>query len=78
MPDGIRGTLHGPAAVLVLSAEDGIADTIRPRLEVSGADLARVVIWIPPLIATARSACQVCQRMSKRWRNSSIAMGLRW
>jgi hypothetical protein len=35
--------------VLILNAEDGTADTIRPRLEVAGADLDRVHI-IDPLI----------------------------
>lgn len=33
-----------PRSVLVLSAEDGAADTIRPRLEVAGADLMRVIL----------------------------------
>ncbi len=28
--------------VLILSAEDGVADTIRPRLDAAGADVARV------------------------------------
>lgn len=41
MPDGGPGI--GPAGVVVCSAEDGLADTIRPRLEAVGADLARVV-----------------------------------
>jgi hypothetical protein len=31
------------AGVVLLSAEDGLADTIRPRLEAAGADLSRVV-----------------------------------
>ena len=30
--------------VVLLSAEDGIGDTIRPRLEAAGADLRRVVV----------------------------------
>lgn len=34
-----------PAGVLLLSAEDGEADTIRPRLEAAGADLRRVYIF---------------------------------
>jgi RecA-family ATPase len=33
-----------PANVLIISAEDGIADTIRPRLEAAGADLTRAHI----------------------------------
>ena len=40
MPDGSR--LSGSADVIPLSAEDGVADTIRPRLEAAGADLTRV------------------------------------
>ncbi len=31
-----------PVSVLLLNAEDGVADTIRPRLEAAGADLSRV------------------------------------
>jgi hypothetical protein len=42
MPDGAAADLDGPAGVVRLSAEDGLADTIRPRLEAAGADLARV------------------------------------
>ncbi len=40
-PDGSPG--HDPASVLLLSAEDGWGDTIRPRLEAAGADLDRCV-----------------------------------
>jgi hypothetical protein len=40
LPD--ESALGAAADVLVLSAEDGIADTIRPRLEAAGADLNRV------------------------------------
>lgn len=39
-PDGSPGS--GPADVLLLSAEDGLSDTIAPRLTVAGADLSRV------------------------------------
>ncbi len=39
-PDGAPGTT--PAGVLLLSAEDGLADTIVPRLAAAGADLGRV------------------------------------
>jgi hypothetical protein len=31
-----------PGDVLIMSAEDGVADTIRPRLDAAGADVARV------------------------------------
>jgi RecA-family ATPase len=40
MPDG-SAPVKG--AVLILSAEDGIADTIRPRLDAAGADPAQVI-----------------------------------
>lgn len=34
---------HAPSSVLLLSAEDNLADTIRPRLEAFGADLTRII-----------------------------------
>lgn len=37
------GAPADPAGVVLLSAEDGLGDTIRPRLEAAGADLARVL-----------------------------------
>jgi hypothetical protein len=39
MPDGSQG-VAGP--VVILTGEDGLADTVRPRLEVAGANLDRV------------------------------------
>jgi RecA-family ATPase len=45
MPDGSHGDLYGkPAGVVILSAEDDPADTIRPRLEAMGGDLSRIVL----------------------------------
>lgn len=43
MPDGHE--TGRSAGVLVLSAEDGLEDTIAPRLAAAGADLPRVTIW---------------------------------
>jgi hypothetical protein len=40
-PDGERNTL-GPRSVILLSAEDDPSDTIRPRLELAGADLKKI------------------------------------
>lgn len=40
LPGG--GDLEVPAGVVIVSLEDGIGDTIRPRLEAAGADLERV------------------------------------
>jgi hypothetical protein len=42
MPDG--GRLDRPGGTLLLSAEDGVADTIRPRLEAAGANLHLVQV----------------------------------
>lgn len=39
---GIGGDLTEPAGVVMLSAEDDPADTIRPRLDAAGADVSRV------------------------------------
>jgi putative DNA primase/helicase len=41
-PDGTPG--GSPAAVILLTAEDGIADTVRPRAMAAGADVARITI----------------------------------
>jgi hypothetical protein len=35
---------RSPASVVWMTAEDGIADTLRPRLEAAGADVGRVVV----------------------------------
>ncbi len=40
MPDGSAG--NPPGTVLLMTAEDGVSDTIKPRLMAAGADLARV------------------------------------
>ncbi len=45
-PDGLVGVVDlvdVPAAVVLMNAEDGLGDTIRPRLEAAGADLDRVI-----------------------------------
>lgn len=43
MPDGTSSGMR-PANVLVISAEDDAADTIRPRMEALGADIERVYV----------------------------------
>lgn len=42
MPDDTQADLSDPAGTVLLTAEDGLADTIRPRLDVAGADPSRV------------------------------------
>jgi len=39
-----------PQSVLMLSAEDGLADTIRPRLDALGADLSRISAMAQPIM----------------------------
>ena len=34
-----------PAGVVILNAEDGIEDTVRPRLDAAGADCERIHLW---------------------------------
>ncbi|MEX2659706.1 MAG: AAA family ATPase [Acidimicrobiales bacterium] len=43
MPDGHQ--LERAEGVVIMSAEDGLADTIRPRLDAAGADVTRVVAF---------------------------------
>ena len=44
MPGETTG--HAPAGVVLMSAEDGLADTIRPRLDAAEADTTRVVALV--------------------------------
>jgi hypothetical protein len=43
MPDHSPG--NAPAGVVILTAEDGLGDTVRPRLEAAGADLRRINLF---------------------------------
>lgn len=43
MPDGSKTDLDGPQGIVLLTAEDGLGDTIRPRLDAAGADAEQVV-----------------------------------
>src|SRR5262249_57010008 len=45
-----------PGGVVFLTAEDGLADTIRPRLEAAGADLTRIVAARPEELPTLTDA----------------------
>lgn len=44
MPDDSVSDLDDPAGVVLLSAEDGPADTIRPRLDAAAADVTRIAL----------------------------------
>ncbi len=43
MPDSSSSDVDGPATVVILTAEDGLEDTVRPRLQAAGADLDKIV-----------------------------------
>ena len=43
MPDG--GASPGPRQVILMTAEDGLADTVRPRLDAAGADTTLITAW---------------------------------
>ena len=42
MPDGTR-CQYGATGSVILTAEDGLADTVRPRLDAASADTTRIV-----------------------------------
>lgn len=42
LPDGSEADLDGPAGTVLLTAEDGLAETVRPRLDAAGADPSRI------------------------------------
>lgn len=44
MPDGTQSDYDGSAGVVLLTAEDDPADTIRPRLDAAGADCSHIVL----------------------------------
>jgi len=61
-PDGTPSP--GPADVVLFSWEDGIADTLRPRLDAAGADTERVhVLEAPPGLAELDAVQAVLSRV---------------
>ncbi len=44
MPDGAMADLRRPMNTVLIGTEDGLADTVRPRLDAAGADTTRVHI----------------------------------
>lgn len=44
MPDGTRPEVDGPGGTVLLTAEDGLADTVRPRFDAAGGDPERVAV----------------------------------
>jgi hypothetical protein len=73
MPDGECGVRGN---VAILSAEDGVEDTIQPRLEAAGADMSRIEVitevpgvggWRPPTIPEDLEAIEaVVRRMEAK------------
>lgn len=44
MPDGTEPEVDGAAGTVLLTAEDGLADTVRPRFDAAGGDPSRVAV----------------------------------
>lgn len=51
-----EATRRAPAGVVVVTAEDGLGDTIRPRLDAAGADLTRVLAPTPDEVVSLDEA----------------------
>lgn len=56
MPDGSPSGRKGP--VVMLSAEDGLADTIRPRLDAAGADVGQVAVMDEVMVTDAETGAK--------------------
>jgi hypothetical protein len=52
-----------PGKCLLISAEDGLADTIRPRLDALGADMNRIFAFVTPPIADQHGLQMLEQRI---------------
>ncbi|GAC59016.1 hypothetical protein GOHSU_68_00080 [Gordonia hirsuta DSM 44140 = NBRC 16056] len=73
-PDGTR--CSSPADVVLLSGEDGLADTVRPRLDAAGADVQRVHAvqgirlddgtLVPPTLANVAELEDIIRRTGAR------------
>jgi hypothetical protein len=50
MPDGTASGVCGPANCVLMTAEDGLRDTVRPRLDLAEADPALVCVWEAVLV----------------------------
>lgn len=76
MPDDSPSDVQGAGGVVLLSAEDGLSDTIRPRLDAAGADPARVAALLsvrdpgypdrPPTIADVETIGDAIDHVSAR------------
>jgi hypothetical protein len=72
-PDGERRAKRESA--LIISAEDGVADTIRPRLEAAGADLIRCITIDPRKVWPGFSLVRDIGKLDVELaRNSDIAL----
>lgn len=73
-PDGTR--CEYPGAVVLLSAEDGLADTVRPRADAAGADVAMIYAvqgvplsdgtLVPPTLADVYELTKLVRRVKAR------------
>lgn len=70
MPDGEPGEDREPAGAVLLSAEDGLADTILPRLLAAGGDPGRVVAL--PEVPGDTGPRPPCLPLDVRWLTAAV------
>jgi hypothetical protein len=74
LPFQVRRTGESPGGVLLLTAEDGIADTVCPRLEGMGADRSRVTVLTAVRDAKGKGRCLTVYLPLKRtWATKPIS-----
>jgi DNA repair protein RadA/Sms len=65
MPDDSVSALSEPAAAFLMSAEDGLSDTIRPRLDAVGADQHRISVPKDQYFLVPRDADRIRDAVSQ-------------
>jgi hypothetical protein len=58
MPDGSTGDVSGAANVILLAAEDGLGDTVRPRVDAAGGDASRIHVVGSVIIRTGTTIAE--------------------
>jgi putative DNA primase/helicase len=70
----IPGINRGPENVLIFTAEDGLADTLRPRLDMMGADVSRILAVDAPLDLAARGALDLLEATIVTYRPALVTI----
>lgn len=70
----IPGSNRGPENVLIFTAEDGLADTLRPRLDTMGADVSRILAVDAPLDLAAPGALEILEATIVTYRPALVSI----